>query len=157
MVRLYKDLDSAFQGSCLPYRILDASELRGWMLKRTLRRCKSRPDPETNRLTGSLHSGTAHALAPSSLLRYTTPGTLGEGADAKASGRRALAHLLVGLVEEHAVNRVRLLELHRPLAQLQVVVLAAHGWGRLSSSAEAAASDPGHRSAAVLGPAPHST
>jgi hypothetical protein len=38
--------------------------------------------------------------------------------------------LLVGLVEEDAVDWVRLLEVHRPLAQLQVVVLLAHGGRR---------------------------
>lgn len=40
------------------------------------------------------------------------------------------SHLFVGLVEEDAVDGVRLLEVHRPLAQLQVVVLLAHGGRR---------------------------
>lgn len=49
-----------------------------------------------------------------------------------ARGRRARAgpDLLVGLIEEDAVDRVRLLEVHRPVAQLQIVVLLAHSGRR---------------------------
>lgn len=128
------------------------------MLRQILGTCRSRPDPATDRRKASSHTGTAHALAHSSLPPYNTPGTLGAGAATLRSGRRALAaaaaHLLVGLVEEHAVNRVRLLELHRPLAQLQVVVLAAHGWTGGARPQEAAVGDSGRRSAAALRPAP---
>lgn len=76
----------------------------------------------------------------------TKSGGLGERGRAEEGA--GWPDLLVGLIEEDTVDGIRLLEVHRPLAQLQVVVLLAHGGRRGGGGGSGGGSQRGTRRAA---------